>query len=77
MIPNLNHDILIETALYLAFEAKLNSKAIWRAIEDSSLAALHLLNVKQICQLEWATNQLKPKHTTGRFNTMLMQHALE
>jgi len=33
VIPNLNHDVLVDLALYLAFEAKENDKWVWRALE--------------------------------------------
>ena len=46
VIPHLNHDILIDLALYLAFENKHNSKAVWRAIEAGGLEFLHLLTLK-------------------------------
>lgn len=77
IIPNINHDQLISLSLYLAFEAKLNDKSVWRAIEDASLTSLHLFNITEISQLEWATNQLKPKQTKPRLNTLLMKTALE
>ena len=77
MIPKLNHDILVELALYLALERGLNSKEVWRALENSGLESLHLLSLKQVCQFEWASTQLKPKRTSSRFNTMLMQRAYE
>lgn len=64
-------------SLYLAFEAKLNDKDVWRSIEDASLTSLHLLNITEISQLEWASTQLKPKQTTPRFNTLLIKSALE
>jgi hypothetical protein len=77
IIPNINHDQLVNLSLYLAFEAKLNDKNVWRAIEDASLTSLHLLNITEISQLEWASTQLKPKQTTPRFNTLLIKSALE
>jgi hypothetical protein len=55
VIPNLNHDIVINLALHLAFDAKVNDKQIWRAIEDSAISSLHHLSLTQISQLEWAT----------------------
>lgn len=55
LVPNLNHDSLIELALYVALERPLNSLELWRAIETAALEALHLLSLKQVCQLEWAT----------------------
>jgi hypothetical protein len=61
IIPNINHDQLVDLSLYLAFEAKLNDKDVWRAIEDASLTSLHLLNITEMSQLEWASTQLKPK----------------
>ena len=73
----MNHDMLVETALYLALERKFNSKEVWRALETSALESLHLFSLKQICQLEWATQQLKPKRSAARFNTMLYQRAFE
>lgn len=73
----MNHDQIVDLSLYLAFEAKVNTKEVWRAIEDASLTSLHLFSTKQICQLEWASVQLKPKQTTPRFNTLLIKHALE
>ena len=72
IIPNLNHDQVVDLALYLAFEPKFNSKPVWKAIEANALEGLHLFTLKQVCQLQWATTQLKPKRTVGRFNTMLM-----
>jgi hypothetical protein len=64
-------------ALHLAFESKVNDLHIWRAIEESALTNLHLMNLTQVCQLEWASLEMKPKHTTARFNTMLMNRAIE
>lgn len=72
IMPNLNHDQLCNLALYLAFEAKHNDKKVWRTLEDCCLEVLHLYSATQLSQLEWAQTQLKPKHTTGRFNTTLM-----
>ena len=46
-------------------------------MQDACLAQLHLFTLKQICQLEWASSQLKPKQTQSRFNTLLMQQALD
>lgn len=77
LIPNLNHDQIVNLSLHLAFETQLNSKDVWRAIEDAATASLHLLDTTQMCQLEWATTQLKPKQTTARFNTLLMSGVLE
>ena len=77
VIPNVNHDQLVDLALYLAFMVSENEKEVWRAIEDACVASLHLMSTKQICQLEWASMQQKPKMTTARFNTLLMKHALE
>jgi hypothetical protein len=37
LIPRLNHDIIVELALYLAFDAKLNDRDVWRLIENVSL----------------------------------------
>lgn len=48
IIPNINHDQLVNLSLYLAFEAKLNDKGVWRAIEDASLTSLHLFNITQV-----------------------------
>lgn len=55
-------------------DLKLNDKQVWTALQDASLAALHLFDTKQVSQLEWASSQLKPKQTLARFNTLLMQH---
>jgi hypothetical protein len=49
VIPKINHDVLVNFALYLAFEAKLNDKKIWRTIEDAAYPALHHLNLTQVC----------------------------
>ena len=46
VVPHLNHDTLIELSLYLAFENKHNSKAVWRAIEAAGYESLHLLTLK-------------------------------
>lgn len=77
LIPHLNHDILVELSLYLALERKLNDKEVWSAIEDAALASLHLLSLREVCQMQWASAQQKPKRTSARFNTLLMQKALE
>lgn len=76
-IPRVNHDILVELALSLSYEAKVNDKQIWRAIEDASLASLHHMNITQVSQLEWATMELKPKNVTARLNTLLQKRANE
>ena len=76
-VPRLNHDVLVQFALHLAFDAKVNDKEIWRAVEDASIAVLHHMNITQISQLEWATMELKPKQVTPRLNTLLMKRAIE
>ena len=48
-IPNLNHDQLVDLALYLAFEAQLNDKPVWRTLEDAALASMHLMTLTQTC----------------------------
>jgi len=35
------------------------------------------MDLRQVCKLEWASTQLKPKQTTSRFNTLLMKVAQE
>ena len=55
IIPNLNHGQIIDLALYLAFERKLNDKKVWRTLEAAAEAALHLMDLRQVCKLEWAT----------------------
>jgi len=76
-IPKVNHDVLIQLSLHLAYDAKVNDKEIWRAIEDASYASLHHLTLTQVSQLEWATMELKPKQVTSRLNTLLMKRAIE
>lgn len=68
---------MVDVSLHLAYDAKINSREIWRAIEDQCLKVFHHLTLLQKCQLEWATRELKPKQTTARFNTMLMKPVLE
>ena len=70
-IHKLNHDVVVQLALHLAYDAKINDKEIWRAIEDTSVASLHHMTLTQVCQLEWATMELKPKQVTSRLNTLL------
>ena len=45
VIPHVNHDQLVQLALYLAFEAKLNDEQVWRALEDACLTSLHLFSL--------------------------------
>ena len=45
-IPNINHDQLVDLALYLAFEAKLNDKSVWRQLEAACYDSLHLFSLK-------------------------------
>ena len=73
----MNHDQVIQLALHLSFDAKVNDKDLWRAIEDNILTSLHHLTLTQVCQLEWASMELKPKHTTPRLNTLLQKKAIE
>ena len=54
LTTKLNFDAVIELALYLAFEVKLNDRYVWRAIEDAALANLHLYELKHVCQIQWA-----------------------
>jgi len=48
LVPRLNHDVLVQFALHLAYEAKLNDKDIWVAIEDAAYPVFHHLNNLQI-----------------------------
>lgn len=73
LTTKLNFDAVIDLALYLSFEANLNDKYIWRAIEAAALENLHLYSLKHACQMQWAVTQLKPKHTTSRFDNLLFQ----
>ena len=73
IIPKLNHDQVVDLALYVAFEAKINEKELWRALEQAALDNLHLYGLEDICRLEWATAQLRPKQTTQRFGTLLSE----
>ena len=77
LIPHLNHDVNVQLALHLAYEAKVNDKQIWRAIEDATYASLHHMTLTQVSQLEWATQELKPKQVTPRLNTLLMKRAID
>lgn len=61
----------------MSFEAKLNDKLIWKAIEEAALANMHLLDLKQSCQMQWGTSQLKPRTTSVRFGNLLFAQALE
>jgi len=49
VIPNLNHDMLIELSLYLALERGFNSKELWKTLEHHALESLHLFSLKQVC----------------------------
>jgi len=49
MIPKLNYDAVVELALHLAFESKVNEKHIWRAVENAALENLHLYELKHTC----------------------------
>jgi len=48
-VPHLNHDILVQLALHIAYDANINDKEIWRAIEDASYASLHHMTLTQVC----------------------------
>jgi hypothetical protein len=54
LIPRLNFDMIVDLSLYLAFQAQLNDKYIWRAIEEAALANLHFFEVKHASQMQWA-----------------------
>ena len=42
------------------------------AIEAAALKDLHLYDLKESCQLEWACRQLKPKVTSQRLDRLLL-----
>ncbi len=44
-IPRVNHDVLIQLSLHLAYDAKVNDKQIWRAIEDAAVASMHHMTI--------------------------------
>lgn len=50
---------------------------LWRTIEDACLQNMHLYSTTELCQLEWATTQLKPKQVTSRLNTVILSAVLE
>lgn len=68
---------MVNLALHLSFDAKVNDKQIWRALEDAALESLHHMTLQQICQLEWASMEQKPKFTSSRFNNFLINKATE
>jgi hypothetical protein len=49
LVPKLNYDALIELGLYLAFEAKVNDKQLWREFENAILENFHLYELEHIC----------------------------
>ena len=69
--------MVVELALYLAYEAQLNDRDVWRLIENVSLEQFHQLSIKELCQLEWASMELKPKITSARYNTLMTSKAIE
>ena len=77
LLPKLGVDALIELVYYLSFEGKLNDKRVWSAVEDAALASIHLFDLQRSCQMQWATNQLKPRHVSNRFGTMLFKQAMD
>lgn len=78
MIPKLSIETNLELAMYLAFEAThLNDAEIWRAVEQAALTHLHLYDLKASCQMLWACTQQKPKRTSGRFDNLLFNIALQ
>lgn len=48
-LPNLNYDAVVELALYLAFEAKVNDKLIWGELENAVLDNMQFYQNKHIC----------------------------
>jgi hypothetical protein len=56
IIPQLQHGQIVDLALYLAFESKLNDKTVWRTLEQAAEESIHLMDLRQICKLEWATS---------------------
>jgi len=61
----------------MSHEGNNNDKAVWRAWEEAVTEGIHLMNVKEISQAQWASTQLKPKHTTPRFGKLLLQRAFD
>jgi hypothetical protein len=53
---HLSFDAVIELTLYVAFEAKLRDKHIWRAIEAAILQNFHFYELKHTCQLQWGVS---------------------
>lgn len=68
---------MVQLALHLAMDAKINDKQIWTALEEAAFESLHQMTLTQICQLEWASMELKPKYTSSRFNNHLIHRATE
>lgn len=66
LIPRLSTDGIIELCLYLSLEAEWNGRDTWRMIEDAILRELHLFDLRQTCQLQWAITQLRPRHCSVR-----------
>jgi hypothetical protein len=46
-------------------------------MESAILDNLHLYDLKNSCQLQWAVSQLRPKHTTPRLDNMLLKITLD
>ena len=56
---------------------KISAKPFWKELEDALLTNLHLYSIEQICLLEAARSEIKPKPFTQRFNTLLHAEALK
>ncbi len=73
IIPHLNQGHLIELALHLTFKEQLNDKQIWHQTEAAILDMLELFTLEEICLLEWATQELKPKQVSAHLSTLFFQ----
>ncbi len=62
--------------LYLV-KLKLNYKELWYAVEDATSANIHHLDLKGLCQMEYANKRLKPKRTGKEFSGAIEENLLK
>ena len=73
----LSYEEVIELGMYLHFTADFKDKFVWRAFEQAALDNLHFYDLKNICQLEWISSSHKPKHTSARFDNLLLNTVIQ
>ena len=72
-MSKVNYNVLPLLAMWAAFEARLNDENLWKTIKTEVNENMKYMNFDDMYLLNYASKEMKPKHTSPQFNKDLLK----